>query len=250
MKLEERLWVAADYDPRKEGDIAGVLEKVHELAKALQGTGVTLKVNSILRAWGYGLIREIHAFGLDVCADLKLTDISNTSELDAVMLAMFRPRYMTMMCASSLAAIEKVKKAVGASTQVIGVTLLTDISPAECSDLYDMTSLEMAIRFAKHAKKTGCLDGLVASALEVPRLRILLDDLSGLTLTTPGIRPAWAPVQNDDQKRVATIAEAIQSGADRVVLGRPITQAKDPREAVERTLKEIEAALAAIAQKA
>ena len=218
-----------------------MVEKVHELAEALQGTGVTIKVNSILRACGFDLITQINELGLEVCADLKLPDISNTSEFDAVMLAACKPKCVTMMCASSLAAIAKVKAAVGASIQVIGVTLLTDISTAECNELYCVAPLEMVIRFARHANKG--VDGLVASALEAPHLRAL-SEFAGLTLTTPGIRPEWAPVDNDDQRRVTTITEAIRSGADRIVLGRPIIRATNPRDAVMRTLEEIETALA------
>ena len=242
MRLAERLWVGADFDPRKEGGVIGVTQKVRELAEALRGTGVTIKINSILRACGFDLIAQINSLGLGVCPDLKLNDISNTLELDAVMLAMYKPKCVTVMASSSSLAIQRVKTALGASTQVIGVTVLTDISDKECRELYCVPPLDMVIRFARHVQKAGA-DGIVSSALEAPHLRAL-SEFAGLTLTTPGIRPEWAPVDNDDQRRVTTITEAIRSGADRIVLGRPIIRATNPRDAVMRTLEEIETALA------
>ncbi|MBU1895557.1 orotidine 5'-phosphate decarboxylase, partial [Patescibacteria group bacterium] len=64
-----------------------------------------------------------------------------------------------------------------------------------------------------------------------------------LSLNTPGIRPEWSLVENDDQSRVMTPKKAILAGADRLVIGRPITKAKDPLEAVKRTLDEIQEAV-------
>lgn len=242
MEVAERLWVAADFDPRKEGGVVGVEKQVRKLAGDLEGTGVTIKVNSILRACGYDLIAQIMSFELDVCADLKLNDIPNTMELDAFMLASHKPRYVTVMASSSSAAIAKVRATLDYSTQVIGVTLLTDIGKEECEALYCVSPLDMVIRFAKHARKAGA-NGLVSSALETSQLR-LLPELSMVTLTTPGIRPEWVSVENDDQRRVTTITQAIRFGADCIVLGRPIIRASNPRDAVKRTLEEIQLALA------
>ncbi len=70
-----------------------------------------------------------------------------------------------------------------------------------------------------------------------------------MSLNTPGIRPAWAVVDGDDQKRVVTSEEAIINGVNRVIIGRPITQASNPRLATEKTLEEIAIALEEKAKK-
>jgi len=94
------------------------------------------------------------------------------------------------------------------------------------------------------------LGGLVCSVQEAQILK-KESRYPNFTLNTPGIRPAWAVVKNDDQSQVSTSAQAIANGADRIVVGHPITQAapnniglpQSPREAVEWTLEEIEASL-------
>ncbi|HTW97116.1 MAG TPA: orotidine 5'-phosphate decarboxylase / HUMPS family protein, partial [Candidatus Methylomirabilis sp.] len=78
LRREERLIVAADFKPADCGNIAGVEKKVLSLAEALANLGVIIKVGSILRACGYGLITKLHDLGLKVFADLKLIDIPET----------------------------------------------------------------------------------------------------------------------------------------------------------------------------
>jgi orotidine-5'-phosphate decarboxylase len=67
--------------------------------------------------------------------------------------------------------------------------------------------------------------------------------LPDLIAVTPGIRPAWSVVDQDDQKRVVTPAKAVKNGADYIVVGRPVRDAKDPAEAATRTAQEIESVL-------
>src|SRR5690606_8847982 len=89
-------------------------------------------------------------------------------------------------------------------------------------------------RMAELAKRSG-LDGIVCSPLEVAMLRNDLGD--GFKLVTPGVRPEWASA--DDQKRVMTPLEAVSAGADYLVIGRPITAAKDPAAAAARIAAEL-----------
>jgi orotidine-5'-phosphate decarboxylase len=93
---------------------------------------------------------------------------------------------------------------------------------------------ESVVHFAALAKEAGC-DGVVSSPLEVPAVKLAC---GGTFLTvTPGIRPADSEAQ--DQKRITTPAEALRLGTDFMVIGRPITQAADPRRALEAILKGI-----------
>lgn len=82
------------------------------------------------------------------------------------------------------------------------------------------------------------LGGLILSSQEAEMLSKKKELV--LSLNTPGIRPEWSLVAGDDQKRVMTPGKAIEAGAKRIVIGRPITQADDPRDAAEKTLEEIE----------
>jgi len=110
MEIPERLIVGADFDPIHYGGIEAVYLKVMELAKNIEGSGVLIKVNSILRARGYSLINELHELGLKVFADLKLIDISNTLKNDAAMLAEARPEIVTVMCCAGIDAMNALKK--------------------------------------------------------------------------------------------------------------------------------------------
>ncbi len=108
--------------------------------------------------------------------------------------------------------------------------------------MFTMTSLSAVELLATLADRAG-VDGFISSPREAEILRAGFGVVR--TINTPAIRPQWAMVKNDDQNkaRVMTPAAAIAAGADRIVVGRPILQAEDPAEAVERTLAEIASVL-------
>lgn len=236
----ERLIVAADYSPKDCGGIRGVEAKVMELALSLRGTEVIIKINSILRALGYELINTLHGMGLKVFADLKLVDISATMKIDAELLAEVKPDFVTVMCNAGIDGMQSFKETIGTDCEVLGVTVLTSLDDEKCKSIYSCSCDEGVSRFAQMAYKAG-LDGLILSPKEIQIVKNLSE--LDLSLNTPGIRPVWSLVENDDQSRVMTPEKAIKSGADRIVIGRPITGAKNPRKAVIQTLNEIVAAL-------
>jgi len=239
MDLSEKLIVAADFDPRKVGGFDGVRSKVLTLASELKGLGVIIKVNSFLRAYGYELIDVLHELGLKVFADLKLIDIPATMEIDAAMLLDHKPDFLTVMCCAGIDGMNVVQKTLP-NTKVLGVTVLTSLNEEECQAIFTCSSEEGVLRFAHMAQDAG-LGELILSPKEVDLIRSDLELQLGLN--TPGIRPVWSLVEGDDQSRVLTPEQAIRNGAERVVIGRPITQAKNPREAVQKTLEEIERGL-------
>jgi len=240
MDLAERLIVAADFDPRKAGAVALVKEQAMELAKKLEGTGVYLKINSVLRACGYDLILDLHDLGLKVFADLKLIDIPKTMEFDGGFLSFAQPEIVTMMCCAGIDGMNALKQAVGDQTEVLGVTVLTSLNEEECQSIFTCSTKAGVLRFARMAQLAGA-DGLICSPHEAELLKNRRELL--LEGNCPGIRPEWTLVQGDDQARVMTPAKAIQNGAKRLVIGRPITGADDPKDAVKRTLEEIQRAL-------
>ena len=244
MEPEERLIVAADYSPRKFGGINGVKEEVLSLAQSLEGLGVYIKVNSVLRAAGYSLITDLHDLGLKVFADLKLVDIPNTMRTDGEMLSEVKPEILTVMCCAGVGGMNAVKKVLGNTSEILGVTVLTSLNEEECQAIFTCSTRAGVLRFARMAQLAE-LGGLILSPKEVDVLSERFE--LTLSLNTPGIRPEWSFIEGDDQTRVLTPQKAIENGAERIVIGRPIMGAKpnkeglpqNPREAVERTLEEI-----------
>ncbi len=122
---------------------------------------------------------------------------------------------------------------------MLAVTVLTSYDDADLFDACDRFGVvETVRRRAEQALALG-VDGLVASAAEAAMARRTVG--ADMLLVTPGIRPKGAGA--GDQKRVATPAEAIRNGADYLVVGRPITQAADPRAAAEAIVAEVAEAL-------
>lgn len=240
ISVANRLMVAADYSPTGIGR-AGARKNVLDLADQLADTGVILKMNSILRACGYDIIGEIHQRGLEVFADLKLVDIPATMMIDGMFLDEndVRPAFVTAMANAGVKGLKSLAEAMP-STQILAVTVLTSLDQEGCQDVFGCDPTTGVQRFANIAQRAD-LEGLILSPKE---LNIITDmpDIH-LDCNTPGIRPNWTVVEGDDQSRVTTPADAIAAGAKRIVVGRPITQADSPRDAVQRTLDEIAAAL-------
>lgn len=246
LKPEERLIVAADFKPEANVKFpnedyasrrAWISDKVLSLAKILEGTGVCLKVNSALRACGYDLIDSIHYYGLLVFADLKLYDIKETLSIDGMLLKEAKPELLTTVCTTGIDAMMALKNELP-NTEVLGVTVLTNLKEEDTQAMFTCSIEEAVLRFSMLGPKAN-IDGFISSAKQAGMLRAKFGTL--FTLNTPAIRPAWAIVKGDDQNpdQIMTPAKAILAGADRIVVGRPITQAADPYEAVMKTIEEI-----------
>ncbi len=195
---------------------------------------------------GPAVINAIHQTGgAGVFLDLKLHDIPATVKRAFAAASAFRPRYVTVHCDEGGDAI---KAAIGENpggTRLLAITVLTSLNQDKLRALgyaerYAGDIAALVLLKARLAKAAGC-HGLVCSGLEVGRIREALGD--ELILVTPGIRPAWSIVPGDDQQRIVTPAMAVRSGADHVVIGRPIRDAPDPVEAARRVADEIGSAL-------
>ena len=136
--------------------------------------------------------------------------------------------------------MEAAAKARGGDLKLLGVTVLTSLSPDEMSTVWarEIRSVREEVgRLAVLACDTG-MNGVVASALEASWIRRHLGE--DFLIVTPGIRPAGSDA--GDQNRIATPADAVAAGADYLVIGRPITQATDPAAALAAVLREIDQA--------
>jgi orotidine-5'-phosphate decarboxylase len=243
LKLSERLIVGADFrpDPNKGQGRSWVRDQVLKLTEELEGTGIFIKTNSALRACGYSLIDEVHAAGLLSFADLKGVDISETLGTDGVLLREAKPELVTAMCTAGVAALRSLKDELP-NSEILGVTVLTSLNDGDTDAMFSCSVEEAVMRFARVAAAAG-VDGFISSAKEAPALRAEFGP--AMTLNTPAIRPEWSFVEGDDQNRAraASPTKAIRAGADRIVVSRPILQAKIRRDAVQRTLEEISKAL-------
>ena len=185
---------------------------------------------------GLGLAPKFAAAGKKVFVDLKLHDIPNTVERATAQIARLGAYFLTVHAypQSMRAAAAGAR---GTRLKLLAVTVLTSCDDADLAEAgYALGVRALVARRAAQARAAG-VDGLVASASEAAMLRAAVGD--SLLLVTPGIRPAGADL--GDQKRVATPAQAIADGADYLVVGRPVTQASDPRAAAQRIVAEIAA---------
>jgi orotidine-5'-phosphate decarboxylase len=215
------------------------VDEARRLVETLGETVVFYKIGMEL-AYGGGLplVSELAAAGKHVFLDLKLHDIPNTVERTTAQAAKLGATFLTVH-AYPQTMRAAVAGARGSGLQILAVTVLTSYNDADLSEaVYRFGVVETVRRRAEQALELG-VDGLVASPAEAAMARETVG--AGLAIVTPGIRPAGGAV--GDQKRVATPAEAIRNGADYLVIGRPVTQAPDPRAAAAAVVAEIEAAL-------
>ena len=169
-----------------------------------------------------------------VFADLKLYDIPATVTAAVRQLARCGAAYLTVH--GDRAVAEAAAHGKGDRLRILAVTVLTSVAPSDLAEMgIALTVEELALRRARQAVAAGC-DGVIASGLEAAALRAALG--AEALIVTPGIRPAGG-ARGDDQRRVVTPALAFRSGADHIVVGRPIRDASDPYRAATAIQEEI-----------
>ncbi|HEX4578296.1 MAG TPA: orotidine-5'-phosphate decarboxylase [Edaphobacter sp.] len=236
-------------DPRNYLAIALDLPDEHQALALVDRLGNTCqwyKVGmELYYAAGNRIVHELRNRGFNIFLDLKLHDIPNTvagavrsaTNAGASLLTIHASGGAAMMSAAAEAA-----QAPG-SPRLLAVTVLTSMDASELAGIGITASpADQVLRLAKLAQQSG-IDGMVCSPEEVAMLRT--ETGPDTLLVIPGIRPAGSAVDSgsrDDQKRVATSAQAIAHGASMLVVGRPITRAPDPAEAARAILQEIEQA--------
>ena len=160
---------------------------------------------------------------ISIFLDLKLHDIPNTVGKASASLEELGVDYLTVHAQGGSEMIKAAALALP-NTRITAVTVLTSLDQNTLSSLgIEKPISELALRWAELAVASGAR-AIVASPLEVQALRAILP--REIELITPGIRPS---ASSDDQKRTMSPKDAIAAGADYLVIGRPITQAKDPR---------------------
>lgn len=225
-----------------------------QVASKLRGHVGMFKVGSeLFCAEGPAIVRNLVAGGDKVFLDLKFNDIPNTVRAAAREAALLGVSMFNIHATGGRkmmeAAMEGAHEGAGKPRPlVLAVTVLTSLAAGDLAEIGLGGSPEQAVvRLARLAQEAG-LDGVVASAREINAIRQGYGP--HFVIVTPGIRPAVMPdgvaparSKPDDQARIATPIAAIRSGADFLVVGRPITQAPDPAAAADAIVNEMEKAL-------
>jgi orotidine-5'-phosphate decarboxylase len=217
------------------------VEGARQLVGALGDTVSFYKVGlELLFAGGLDLARDLRRQGKRVFLDMKLLDIGNTveravanaTELDITFLTVHGHDFKTLRAAVSGRSGKKVK--------LLAVTVLTNLSADDLREQgSSLSPADLVLRRAEMAYAAG-FDGVIASGHEAARIRAATGP--GFLIVTPGIRLPGSTT--DDQERVMTPDHAITAGANHIVVGRPITQADDPKLAAETFIHHIREALA------
>ena len=227
--MKSKIFVALDVETK---------EKALEIVGDLRGLGACFKIGKqLFTSTGPELVREIVGMGEDVFLDLKYHDIPNTVAKAGVAAAELGVKIFNVHASGGRKMMEAVRSEMDKIANpplVLAVTILTSLGEEDIREVgFDRTIPEQIAKLAKLAKDSG-MDGVVASPLEIELIRETCG--KDFKILTPGIRPAFAAV--NDQKRIATPAEALRKGADYLVIGRPITAAENRREAFLKILEE------------
>lgn len=232
MPREKPLIIALDVDSAK-----GAINLIQAIDDGADFYKIGMELYAV---GGMQLVSEVSKLGKKIFLDLKLYDIGETVK-----------RATKQICGTGLVTFltvhgsrtvmeAAVEGRAESGTRLLAVTVLTSFDEEDLSDMgYEVPISDLVALRVRKAAQSG-IDGIVCSPLEVARVR----EIGGpnLTLVTPGVRSAGAA--KGDQKRVATPAEAVDAGADYLVIGRQVTRAPDPRGACRQILEEISGARA------
>ncbi|GIP16697.1 orotidine 5'-phosphate decarboxylase [Paenibacillus montaniterrae] len=214
-----------------------------QLLEQINGIPCYIKVGmQLYYAAGPGFVEKLKSRGFHIFLDLKMHDIPNTVKGGASSIAALGVDMFNVHAAGGKAMMEAAMEGVslaGSSDNrptVIAVTQLTSTSQLVMNEEIGIpgTVEDTVIHYARLAKQAG-LDGVVASPSEVVAIKAACG--SSFQTVTPGIRPAGAAL--NDQTRIMTPGEALRQGTDFMVIGRPITSAPDPRQALESIIEEL-----------
>ena len=202
------------------------LENFQSVVDSLDSDLCMIKIGSVsFNALGHQAISYASNKGFKIFLDLKLHDIPNTVKKSIKGLVSLPIDMMTIHTSGGLEMMKAAKKAVdGTDIKIFGVTALTSLSDEDTSLIFKRTAAEQVNTMLDLAEQAG-IDGVVCSPHELS----LVSKRESLLSITPGIR---LKDSNDDQNRVMTPKDALKQGANFLVIGRPITEAKNIKEAL------------------
>lgn len=238
MEAKDRIVLALDVD---------TAEEAVALVKKLSGYVGVFKVGmQLYNSIGPSIVHRVHDLGGRVFVDLKLHDIPNTvasaakvlTRLNTYMFNVHAAGGREMMRQAAAAAVSEAQRMGSEIPIVLAVTVLTSMSQLELETEMYVSGLkveELVVKWALMAQESG-LGGVVCSPQEISPIREACGP--DFKIVTPGIRPLWSAP--NDQKRITTPHQALEQGADYMVIGRPIIQAPDPCAAAQKIIEELE----------
>ena len=197
----------------------------------------------LFTAEGPAIFRKMKVLRKKIFLDLKFHDIPNTvagavrsgARHGVQMMTLHASGGEEMMARSAEAAADEAEKQKLDKPLLLAVTVLTSIKGEDLQEIgMPPDPPAQVLRLARLARKAG-MDGVICSPLEIGLIKGEFG--SGFLVVTPGIRPTWS--ESHDQKRIMTPNEAFESGADYIVIGRPITGASSPQEAFLRIVADL-----------
>lgn len=215
-------------------DIHQATSLLSEVAPHIGGIKIGLEFFTSLGVKG---IEEIKKFNKPLFIDLKLYDIPNTVSAALRNILALKPEYTTLHISGGRTMLEncvEVKVKANSSTKLIGVTMLTSFDNKEINEIGIDRNIKENVNLLSGLAENCKLDGIVCSPHEISYIKSKFK----LEIIAPGIRMNES--QTDDQKRTLTAKEALQAGADILVVGRPITQAKSPADAARSIYESIQ----------
>lgn len=230
MTADDRLIIALDLPDT---------EKARVIINHIGDLGAFYKIGyQLMPIGGLGLARDLSARGKKVFLDFKFHDIGATVERGVKSVCKLGGDFLTVHAEPDVLHGAIAGRGDDERLKILAVTVLTSLDQAALKQSgIDMAVPDLVLKRAEYAAEAGA-DGVVASAKEAAAIKARFGD--ALTIVTPGIRPAGAAA--DDQKRIVTPADAIRTGADYLVVGRPIIGAEDPAAAAASISAEIAAA--------
>lgn len=223
--------------------IADARRLVNELGDSV----TTFKVGmELFYSAGPAAVQIVREAGKDIFLDLKLHDIPNTVAQGAKSLLQLGATFLSIHASGGLVMMQETVRVTGEAAANLGITrpkllaitVLTSIDAAEWQRLKNAGSISDQVVHLAHLAKQAGMDGIVASPQEASAIRQACGP--EFLIITPGVRPSGSQV--NDQGRIATPGGAVKSGANYLVIGRPITESADPRAAAQAIRQEMEAA--------
>ena len=211
------------------------------LVKLLQDSVGCFKVGlELFVKEGPDILRLINDYSpADIFLDLKLHDIPTTVRRALRSTATLGAKYITIHSTEGKAILEASKEVKDSGLEVLAVTFLTSMHESQLQNLGFEKRIKLSdlvLDRAWRAQQSGCA-GIICSGEEITAVKQKCGN--DFKVIVPGIRPGWSQISSDDQNRIITPRKAIEAGADLIVVGRPIRDAKNPAAAAQKIISEI-----------
>ena len=212
------------------------LNKTIKLVKELKNDVYAFKIGyQFFFNFGLAGYKKVYSIYPKIFLDLKLHDIPHTVQKGLESLTKLKPLFSTIHISGGNEMMKRSRLS-KKNIKILGVSILTSMDSLQTKEYYNQKNVSELVKKFAHAAKKNKLDGIVCSPKEIKYIRKVVG--KNFIIVTPGIRIS-DKIKGDDQKRVETPKRAIELGANFLVIGRPITDSKDPLKVLQKINKTI-----------